>query len=156
MKDYKAYLRTLPQKRMGAGALFFDEHGRVLLVNPTYKAGWEIPGGVVEEFESPRRCCQREVADELGVLREVGPLLLVDYNSETATSTESVMFIFEGGVLDQAAIDGIKLPADELSRFAFFTRDLLPAEISEGLRSRILRAWDRVGQPLDLYSEDGI
>ncbi|HEX4831645.1 MAG TPA: hypothetical protein VH478_11200 [Trebonia sp.] len=28
---------------VAAGALFLDEEGRVLLVSPSYKQGWEIP-----------------------------------------------------------------------------------------------------------------
>ena len=34
--------------RVAAGALFFDDRGRVLLVHPTYKDTWDIPGGYVE------------------------------------------------------------------------------------------------------------
>lgn len=41
------FTATLPRKRMGAGLLFPDARGRVLLVEPTYKAYWEIPGGAV-------------------------------------------------------------------------------------------------------------
>jgi 8-oxo-dGTP diphosphatase len=39
--------------RIAAGALFSDEHDRVLLVQPSYKDMWEIPGGYVEPSESP-------------------------------------------------------------------------------------------------------
>ncbi len=39
--------------RVAAGVLFRDAAGRVLLVKPTYKDGWEIPGGYVERGESP-------------------------------------------------------------------------------------------------------
>jgi hypothetical protein len=38
---------------MAAGILFRDDRGRVLLVEPSYKPNWEIPGGVVEADESP-------------------------------------------------------------------------------------------------------
>lgn len=38
---------------VAAGVLLFDEDDRVLLVDPTYKAGWEFPGGVVEPGEAP-------------------------------------------------------------------------------------------------------
>jgi len=34
--------------RVAAGALFFGDQGRVLLVHPTYKDTWDIPGGYVE------------------------------------------------------------------------------------------------------------
>jgi ADP-ribose pyrophosphatase YjhB (NUDIX family) len=39
---------TLPRKRMGAALLFRDPDDRVLLVEPTHKPYWELPGGVVE------------------------------------------------------------------------------------------------------------
>jgi 8-oxo-dGTP diphosphatase len=53
---------------VAAGVLFVDEQERVLLVRPTYKAYWEIPGGYVDEGESPLQACTREVAEELVIL----------------------------------------------------------------------------------------
>jgi len=35
MTNNKVWQETLPKKRMGAGALFLDEQGRLLLVNPS-------------------------------------------------------------------------------------------------------------------------
>jgi len=46
---------------MAAGALFFDEAGHVLLVEPTYKGYRDIPGGYVKQGESPLQTCVREV-----------------------------------------------------------------------------------------------
>ncbi|WSZ94010.1 NUDIX hydrolase [Micromonospora sp. NBC_00858] len=48
--------------RIAAGALFLDEEGRVLLVRPSYKKHWEIPGGFVEPGESPPAASKREIA----------------------------------------------------------------------------------------------
>ena len=42
---------------LSAGALLFDDTGRFMIVDPTYKVGWEIPGGIVEAGESPRQAC---------------------------------------------------------------------------------------------------
>ena len=47
------FYKSLPTKHVGAGCLFCDDLGRVLLVNPVYKDPWEIPGGGVEIDESP-------------------------------------------------------------------------------------------------------
>ena len=55
--------------RVAAGALFFDDQGRVLLVHPTYKDTWDIPGGYVERGESPAAACRRELKEELGIDR---------------------------------------------------------------------------------------
>ena len=37
----KAYYRSLPAKRMGAGVLFFNDAEQVLLVEPAYKDSWD-------------------------------------------------------------------------------------------------------------------
>jgi len=48
----RAYYQSLPGKRIGAGLICRDADDRVLLVQPTYKPTWEIPGGVVAEYTS--------------------------------------------------------------------------------------------------------
>ena len=63
------YTATLPRKRMGSAVLLRDRDGRILLVEPTYKDYWELPGGVVEADESPYDAAVRELAEELGLAR---------------------------------------------------------------------------------------
>ncbi len=147
-------MESLPQKRMGAGCLFFDEQGCVMLVKPTYKSVWEIPGGVVELNESPKQCCQREIREEIGLERKIGDLLVVDYNSPTEKKTESLMFIFNGGVLTLSEIESIQLRQDELSEFRFFSIESLPNEMTDTLRNRVLAAWQRVTKSNGIYLEN--
>ena len=46
----------LPAIPASAGALVFDQAGRLLILKPTYKSGWSIPGGVMEaDGETPDR-----------------------------------------------------------------------------------------------------
>src|SRR5882724_3664785 len=73
------YVASLARKRMAAGALFLDEDGRVLLVDPIYRETWDLPGGAVEAEESPQAACRREVAEELGLDRQPGRVLAVDW-----------------------------------------------------------------------------
>src|SRR4051794_41118953 len=91
----------LPRKRMAAGALFFDGRGRLLVVKPTYRSDdwYSIPGGVVEEDESPKAGCAREVREELGLEVPIGALLAVDYRPQEGQVTENLQFVFAGGVL---------------------------------------------------------
>lgn len=42
------FFDSLPRTRGAASALLRDEAGRVLLVKPTYRPGWGLPGGVIE------------------------------------------------------------------------------------------------------------
>jgi 8-oxo-dGTP diphosphatase len=51
---------------VAAGMLFFDDAGRILLVQPTYKDYWDIPSGYVETGETPAQAAAREVREELG------------------------------------------------------------------------------------------
>jgi 8-oxo-dGTP diphosphatase len=55
----------------------------------------------VELDESPRECVVREVREELGIEVAPGPLLVVDYQHAREHRTESLMFVFDGGVLDE-------------------------------------------------------
>jgi len=154
MCSRKSYTESLPKKRAGAGCLFFDEQRRVLLVKPTYKPVWEIPGGVVELDESPKECCQREVQEELGLERRIGDLLVVDYNSETDEKTESYMFVFDGGVLGRQDIEAIQLCEDELSEYRFFAAERLPSEMTRTLRNRVMAAWDQALKGECIYLEN--
>jgi ADP-ribose pyrophosphatase YjhB (NUDIX family) len=52
----------MARPRVAAGLLVHDDQGRVLMVKPTYKDGWDIPGGYVEPDESP---AQRQSASWL-------------------------------------------------------------------------------------------
>ncbi|MGW6449957.1 NUDIX domain-containing protein [Lentzea sp. NPDC055074] len=115
----------------GAGALFFDEAGRLLLVEPTYKPNWEIPGGAIERGETPSETCRREVEEELGLVREPGRLLVADWAPRDGE--DRVLFVFEGGLI--TAADEIRLPADELRSYAFVP----PSEAGERLIPRLAR-----------------
>jgi 8-oxo-dGTP diphosphatase len=117
-----------------AGALFADGQGRVLLVEPTYKPGWEIPGGVIEEGETPSAACAREVEEELGLTVHVGRLLVVDWAPHPRKG-ERVLFVFDGGMLAPATIDAIRLQAEELGAYRFVP----PGEIGAWLPPRLDR-----------------
>ncbi|GGM96489.1 hypothetical protein GCM10011609_37820 [Lentzea pudingi] len=114
-----------------AGALFFDEAGRLLLVEPTYKPHWEIPGGAIEHGETPSEACRREVEEELGLVREPGRLLVADWAPRDGE--DRVLFVFEGGLI--TAADEIRLRADELRSYEFVP----PTEARERLIPRLAR-----------------
>jgi ADP-ribose pyrophosphatase YjhB (NUDIX family) len=117
-----------------AGALIRDRHDRVLLVEPTYKDHWEIPGGLIEVGETPSRGCAREITEELGLTREPGPLLVVDWAPHPEHG-DRVLFVFDGGVLTDPEIATIRLQAEELASYVF----LPPAEALDRLIPRLER-----------------
>ena len=154
MTDARTYQRSLPRKRMGAGALFRDENGRFLLVNPTYKPTWEIPGGVIEANESPRQACIREIIEELGFTCQPHQLLCVDYLSDQPDKTEAIMFVFDGGCLSQEAIAHIQLPADELSDYRFCTLPEALVLLNPRLGRRVALCQQALTENRTIYAED--
>lgn len=130
---------------IAAGVLLFDEEDRVLLVDPTYKPGWEFPGGVVEPGEPPARAGIREVEEELGVgLAEPPRLLVVDWEPPRPPGFGGLRLLFDGGRLDGGQRARLRLPGDELRGWRFVTEeeagDLLPpvrmARLRWALRAR--------------------
>lgn len=117
---------------MGAGALIRDPLGRVLIVEPTYKDRWEVPGGSVEVDESPRAACGRELREELGLNVPVGRLLVMEWQAPEPERTESMMFLYDGGVLDS---ERIVLATEELRSYAF----VAPADLDDHLVERLAR-----------------
>ncbi|MET3982909.1 NUDIX hydrolase [Streptomyces sp. PvR034] len=132
---------------VAAGVLLFDDHDRVLLVDPTYKPGWEFPGGVVEAGEAPARAGVREVAEELGVVLDQPPgLLVIDWEPPCSPAYGGLRLIFDGGRLSPEAAARVRLPGPELRAWRFVTEaeaaGLLPRHRFERLRWA-LRARER-------------
>jgi 8-oxo-dGTP pyrophosphatase MutT (NUDIX family) len=93
--------------------VFRDRSDRVLLVEPSYKPNWEIPGGAVEADESPWRTATRELVEELGWDRPLGRLLVVDCVRPQDSRPEGVVFVSDGGVLTDSVVgdvDAVGLP----------------------------------------------
>lgn len=151
--DLIAYRNSRPRKRMGAGALIRDGSGRVLIVEPTYKDRWEVPGGAVEADESPRAACRRELSEELGVELPVGRLLVLEWQGPEPERTESMMFLYDGGVLNG---EGISLASDELRSYAFVAPDDLDSHLVERLARRLRAGLQAIDEGRLVEMEHGV
>lgn len=131
---------NLPRKREASGALFFDDHGRVLTVKPTYVEGWDYPGGVVEPEEAPYAAACREIREEVGLTKRLGRLIAVDWEPRTTEiPVEGLMTVFDGGVLTAEEIGSIRLQASELEAYDFCPVDELDERLP-ALYARRIRA----------------
>nr|WP_041833620.1 NUDIX hydrolase [Actinoplanes sp. N902-109] len=140
---------------MAAGALLTDEQGRVLLVEPTYKPSFEIPGGTVEAGESPRAAVVRELEEELGLPVRPGRLLVVDWVPPRPGRTEGLMMLFDGGLLTPAQTGRIRLPPEELRSWAWCTEQQAAERLTELLARRIGAALRARAAGVVAYLENG-
>ncbi|GAB7044181.1 MULTISPECIES: NUDIX hydrolase [Catenuloplanes] len=149
------FTATLPRKRMSAGLLFQDESGRVLLVEPTYKPYWEVPGGTVEAGESPHAAAAREIREELGLTITPGRLLVIDWTPPRPGRTEGLHLVFDGGPLTAAQVAAIRVPADELRSWAWCTAAEATTRLPALLARRIAAACRAHADGTSAYLENG-
>ncbi|WP_409469700.1 NUDIX domain-containing protein [Streptomyces sp. HC307] len=157
---WNAYLaegnRTQARKRVAADVLLRDGDGRILLVNPTYKPDWDLPGGMAEANEPPHIAATRELKEELGLAIEPRRLLVVDWVAPHGPWDDQIAFIFDAGTIGTAEAAALQPHDDELSELAFVT----PAEATTRLRNRLARRLRAAlealnGQGGPLYLHDG-
>ncbi|WP_327639465.1 NUDIX hydrolase [Kribbella sp. NBC_00482] len=106
---------------MAAGVLFRSSDGRVLLVEPSYKPNWEIPGGAVEADESPWAAAARELVEELGTERPLGRLLVVDHVHAYDGRPDAMVFVFDGGVVTDADVAAFTFTDGEIVSAGLYT-----------------------------------
>ncbi|MBZ3906696.1 NUDIX domain-containing protein [Streptomyces griseiscabiei] len=144
---------TQARKRVAADVLLRDFAGRVLLVNPTYKPGWDLPGGMSEANEPPEDTVVRELREELGVDVVVRGLLVVDWVPPNGPWDDEIAFVFDGGSLDAE----VRLtPGDgELREAGFSDLDRAGELLPDRIRRRFAAAVraQREGRPV--YLRDG-
>ena len=148
-----AFHQSLPKKRMSAGCLLFDHQNRILLVNPTYKEQWEVPGGIVEQDESPLQTCVREIQEELGLTVQPKRLLCVDYGPTSGDRSENLSFIFDGGQLSTTDIANITLDTNELSEYRFCTSDETTTLLNDRVGQRVQQCLSIIHTGQTLYLE---
>jgi 8-oxo-dGTP diphosphatase len=109
---------ALPRIPASASALIWSRPGRLLILKPTYKGGWTLPGGVVEaDGESPWEACRRETREECGLEVGRGALVCVDFLRPRPGRPGGMRFLFDCGTFGKATLAGIVLQPEEISRF---------------------------------------
>jgi 8-oxo-dGTP diphosphatase len=157
--DDGAVAFVLPRIPASAGALIFDEGGRLLVVDPTYKAHWTIPGGIMEaDGETPWEACRREVHEEVGLDVTEGHLVAVDFLRPKPGKPGGMRFLFDCGVLSANSLGAIVLQESELSEYRLVDPPEALELLSGPLRRRVGAALEvraRTGEAGCAYLEDG-
>jgi len=145
--DFATYIAGLPRVLAGAAALFRDAEGRLLLVEPNYREGWALPGGTIEsdDGETPRQGARRETLEEIGLDRELGRLLAVDWVYRP-TWPPLVAYLYDGGVLGEDDFKAIRLQEEELLSWRLVEPTELDQYLPGGLGRRVLAALDMLAE----------
>ncbi len=144
---------SVPRIPASAGALIFDKVGRLLILNPTYKAGWTIPGGQLEETgESPWQGCRRETLEECGLEIKRGRLACVDFLRPRPGRAGGVRFLFDCGRFGDERLATITVDGAEIDEHRFAELAEAASLLSGPVRRRVLAA---AGRKHCVYLEEG-
>jgi ADP-ribose pyrophosphatase YjhB (NUDIX family) len=143
------------RKRVSADVLLLDEQQRVLLVKPSYKPGWDLPGGMIEANEPPHRGAQREIREELGLEIIVGRPLCLDWVAPHGPWDDQLAFIFDGGQLTGAEIGAIRLRDGELTEIEFCTQEQAGQRLRTAICKRLSAALSAREGSTTAYLQDG-
>ena len=142
----------VPRIPASAGALIYDADGRLLILKPSYKKGWTIPGGQIDDGESPWDACRRETREECGLVITRARLVCVDYRPVASNRPGGVRFLFDCGSFTAAELTALALDDPEIEDHRFAPLDEALLLLSSPLRRRVAES---AGRDHCVYLEDG-
>ncbi len=123
--------------KVGAFAIVFDTEERILCVRHGYGGfDWTLPGGRVEEYETPLQALRRELLEETGFLAHE-----TEYkNTYAIAKKDDVILSF----LVKARQKNQWLPNAEITEIGFFARAELPSPMTSQTLQKIRDAYENV------------
>lgn len=118
----KSDKNLFPEKRVSSIGFILNDDKKILLVKPSYYPYWHLPGGYVDENESPLQAVSREIKEEIGLNLSPKKLMLVNYESGSDPKKEVIVFIFDFGVVDKQKFIGLQVDNAEIIDYGFFEK----------------------------------
>ncbi|MDW4918840.1 NUDIX hydrolase [Streptomyces californicus] len=148
----------------GASVLITNAQGEVLVQQVDYRTTHLLPGGAVDERESPAAAAAREVREELGIRMTIDRGLAVDWISPEASSAPpalrfpgEILTVFDGGTWSEDRIADIRLPPSEITAVQFVAPARLPELLSPADARRTLSALrSRINNGGTVLLENGV
>lgn len=119
-----------------AGAVIFDDEGKVLLLKHRFRSGsgWGLPGGFLKPGEQPLDALRRELREEIGIEIEQVEL----FWTRSFRRPRQIEILFRGLGKGRAHPKSI-----EVERAVWFSSDELPAGLPEDQKLLIERAVEK-------------
>ena len=119
--ENREFYASRPQKVVGVMVVCRDPEGRVLIVKPSYKPGWNLVGGFVDTGESPFSAALREMHEEIGLKLPDDRLSLLGVQYLPPVKFGEFLRIMFVANLTTDEVAGIRLQSDEIEEHRFVT-----------------------------------
>ncbi|MBT2481408.1 NUDIX hydrolase [Streptomyces sp. ISL-94] len=133
----REYYAAQPAPLVAATGIVLDTRGRVLVLTTSYKADLELPGGTVEDTETPEEGLARELKEELDLGRPVGRLLAVDSRRPGVLGRSLVVHVHLVGPLAPEEAAAISFPDGEITEARWLEPDEACAALPERIAPRL-------------------
>lgn len=117
-----------PKKKVAGKLVIWSDKGKVLLVKPTYKKGWQFPGGAVEVGESPTAGLIREIKEETNLVIHESDILTVGVTYHVPTDCVILLYELQIELPEDSAIE---LQAEEIEAYKFVDMKEVPKLVGD-------------------------
>jgi len=137
-EEHTVYMQTLHKRMASAAVLLENADGELLIVKSDYKKHWTVPGGVIDEGETPLQAVVRETEEEIGVRIDPKNVMFVAVVARSGPAFDTYQFIFKARLPENVKI---VLQPDEISDYSFVTREQVAAV--DHNYGEVVRTWAR-------------
>jgi 8-oxo-dGTP pyrophosphatase MutT (NUDIX family) len=128
------FLLTRPMT-LGARVMLFNERGEICLIKHGYVAGWQLPGGGVDNGETIGDAAVRELAEEAGFRPTEILTLFAVYKNEKASRRDHVLLYI---CRSAAPISGFQIDGREIVDCRYFAPDKLLDDVTGSTKRRVM------------------
>jgi ADP-ribose pyrophosphatase YjhB (NUDIX family) len=127
-EENRIWRASQPQKMVVVKVVIKSDKGNVLLAKPDYKKTWQLPGGGVEDGESPEDAVVRETLEELDLTISKEDLII---KGTIYKKDEEMLFvIYESTKVVSEHIE-LQVQENEITDFQFADINSVPSLISD-------------------------
>lgn len=119
-EEHTAYMQTLHKRMASAALLLENADGELLIVKSDYKKHWTVPGGVIDEGETPLQAVVREAEEEIGIKIDPKNVMFVAVVARSGPAFDTYQFIFKAVLPENMKI---VLQPEEISDYDFVMRE---------------------------------
>jgi 8-oxo-dGTP diphosphatase len=126
-----------------AHAVLVDDRGWVLIVRPSYKRRWHLPGGYIHVGETPAAAVARKVQEELRIAPELrGPAVIAWAPHGGA---DRILFLF-AGQLTPTLREAVRIDGAEIIGWTIQPPERLEDRLHPHVAARVRAAIDVAGR----------
>ena len=153
---HQLWQQSLPKQSLTSKVILETAKGEWVIVKNPHRRSWQLPGGGVDQHETPRSAAKREVLEETNI--EIGEpqLLLIDSIVTRGEHGDGLMFYWKAQV-DTAALARIKIQAGELHDYQILPAAEAIALLGDDVQRRLAAyfALSEEQQSAVVYLEEG-